>query len=351
MQRSDMPEFYRSHQLILAPMAGVSDPAFRQLCCEQGASLAFTEMVSAKGLSYGSEKTASLLGLGPQEEAVGVQIFGHEPLTMADQAARIAEHMGTSVAIIDINMGCPVRKIVSKGDGAALMADPARAESIVREVAHSLEGSGIPLTVKFRRGYEMGAETAPEFAKRMEQAGAWAITVHGRYAQQMYRGHSSDDAIARVVSAVQVPVVGNGDVNSAMRADSLKRQTGCSALMIARAAEGNPWIFRQCAAALAGMPIPAAPTFEERLAMGKRHALLLQEIEGPRIVKMRKHAMWYLTGIPGASRARRLFNDCTTAADFCAVFDGVADYLQKRQDAAPSTRGASPLRTGTEKGE
>lgn len=332
MQRADMADYYRSHQLILAPMAGVSDPVFRQLCCEQGAKLAFTEMVSAKGLSYGNDKTASLLGLGPHESSVGVQIFGHEPATMASEAVEIVERMGKTVSVIDLNMGCPAKKIVSKGDGASLMERPDVAAAIVSAVVQALEGSGVPVTVKFRRGYNEGEETAPEFARRMEQAGAWALAVHGRYARQLYRGCSEDGVIARVVAHVQVPVIGNGDIDSTARARTVKQETGCAALMIARAAEGNPWIFAQCAAALAGYPEPALPTFEERLALGKRHAVMLAKLDGPRIVRMRKHAMWYLTGIPGAARARRQINECETADDFCAVFDEVAHHLAKQED-------------------
>jgi tRNA-dihydrouridine synthase B len=331
MQRSDMRTFYKEHPLILAPMAGVTDPAFRLLCREQGAALTFTEMVSAKGLSYGSRKTADLLACGPGEQSVGVQLFGHEPDTMAAEAAWIVEQMGDKVAVMDINMGCPAKKIVTKGDGASLMCRPELAADIVAAVVRALDGSGVPVTAKFRRGFEEGEETAPEFARRLEQAGAWALTVHGRFARQMYRGASDDGAVARVVAAVQVPVVGNGDVKSGARAVELKERSGCAALMIARAAEGNPWVFAQCAAALTGRPEPAPPTYEQRLETGKRHARLLAQLEGPRIVKMRKHAMWYLTGIPGAAKARGRFNDCVTADDFCCVFDEVAAYLEARR--------------------
>lgn len=336
MQRSDMRAFYAAHPLILAPMAGVTDPVFRQICREQGADLAFTEMVSAKGLSYRNLKTRELLGLGTDEDQVGVQIFGHEPGTMAAEAAWIAERLGGALAVLDINMGCPAKKIVTKGDGAALMQDPVRAAAIVEAVAHALEGSGVPVTAKFRRGWDEGDETAPEFARRLEQAGAWGLTVHGRYARQMYRGRSDDGAVARTVSAVGIPVVGNGDVDCGARAVELKRTTGCAALMIARGAEGNPWIFAQCAAALSGAPAPQLPTYEERLALAARHARLLQQAEGAgeRIVKMRKHAMWYLSGVPGAAEARRRFNDCATADEFCAVIDDVSAYLDERAAAA-----------------
>ena len=321
----DMHAFYRRHRIILAPMAGITDRVFRQLCCEQGAQLAFTEMVSAKGLSYANAKTAHLVDLGPDETEVGVQLFGHEPETMAAQAAWLRERLGDALAVVDINMGCPARKIVTKGDGASLMQRPDEAAEIVRAVAAAVD---VPVTVKFRRGWSEGDETAPEFAKRMEAAGAWAVTVHGRYAQQMYRGASDRGVIARVVQAVSIPVVGNGDVRCGADAASLVAETGCEAVMVARAARGNPWVFAQCAAALAGEQEPEPPTYEERLAMARRHARLLEEAYGTRIVRMRKDAMWYVAGIPGATAARRELSACTTAEDYCMVFDALERHIR-----------------------
>ena len=322
-----MRAFYEEHNLILAPMAGITDRVFRRLCAEQGATLAFTEMVSAKGLSYANEKTSHLVDLGAGETEVGVQLFGHEPDTMAAQACWLRERLGDALAVVDINMGCPARKIVTKGDGASLMERPDEAAAIVRAVADAVD---VPVTVKFRRGWAEGDETAPVFAKRMEDAGAWAVTVHGRYAQQMYRGFSERGVIARVVQAVSIPVVGNGDVKCGADAVSLIEETGCDAVMVARAARGNPWVFAQCAAALAGGPEPQLPTYEERLAMARRHARLLEEAYGKRIVKMRKDAMWYVAGIPGATAARRELSACTTADDFCAVFDELERHVSSK---------------------
>jgi nifR3 family TIM-barrel protein len=316
--RKGMRDFYQAHRLILAPMAGITDRVFRHLCVEQGATLAFTEMVSAKGLSYANEKTAHLVDLGPEERQVGVQLFGHEPDTMAAQAAWLRERLGDALAVVDINMGCPARKIVTKGDGASLMERPDEAAAVVSAVVSAVD---VPVTVKFRRGFAMGDETAPEFARRMEDAGAWAITVHGRFAAQMYRGSSERGAIARSVEVVSIPVVGNGDVKCGADAVSLMEETGCEAVMVARAARGNPWIFARCTAALAGEPEPPLPTASERLAMARRHARLLEVAYGRRIVKMRKDAMWYVAGIPGAATARRALSECTTADEFCAVFD------------------------------
>lgn len=318
-----MFDFFSERRLLLAPMAGVSDEAFRALCREQGADLTYTEMVSAKGLSYANEKTRHLLHLAEGEDQVAVQLFGHEPDVMADQARWIEQEMGETLAYLDINMGCPARKIVSKGDGSALMKTPDLAAAIVRAVSAAVEH---PVTVKFRRGWAEGDETCVEFARRMEDAGTAAVTVHGRYALQLYRGRADWDAIARVKAAVSIPVVGNGDVKCGADAVALVERTGCDAVMIARAAEGNPWVFAQCKAALAGEPEPAKPSVEERIAMARRHARLLAEREGRNIVRMRKHAMWYMTGLPGAAAARAKINACVSVEDFDRVFDELLVY-------------------------
>lgn len=317
-----MQEFFQRHRLLLAPMAGVSDEALRVLCCEQGADLAYTEMVSSKGLAFASQKTQSLLHRAPGEDQLAVQLFGHEPTTMAEQAAWIEDEMGDALAYLDINMGCPAHKIVAKGDGSSLMNRPDVAASIVRAVSTAVNH---PVTVKFRRGYRVGEETAVEFARAMEAAGAAALTVHGRFAEQLYRGHADWGVIGRVREAVSVPVVGNGDVKSGADARRMVAETGCNAVMIARGAEGNPWVFAQAKAALEGCPMPPAPTIDERIAMARRHAILLSQREAHCLVRMRKHAMWYLAGLPGASVARGRINGCSTMADFDDVFDELAE--------------------------
>ncbi len=322
----DMFDFFAKHRLLLAPMAGVSDEAFRTLCREQGADLTYTEMVSAKGLSYANEKTRHLLNLAQGEDQVAVQLFGHEPEVMADQARWVEQEMGKALAYLDINMGCPARKIVSKGDGSALMKTPELASDIVRAVSSAVEH---PVTVKFRRGWGEGDETCVEFARRMEDAGAAAVAVHGRFALQLYRGCADWDAIARVKEAVSIPVVGNGDVRCGADAVALVERTGCDAVMIARAAEGNPWVFAQCKAALTGAPESPKPSIEERIAMARQHARLLAQREGRNIVRMRKHAMWYMAGLPGAAAARAKINACVSVEDFDRVFDELLAFANQ----------------------
>lgn len=314
-----------TRKVLLAPMAGVTDPVMRLLCREQGADLAYTEMVSSKGLSYANEKTRHLLDLGPGEELVAVQLFGHEPLTMARQAAWVQDELGEHLAYIDVNMGCPARKITSKGDGSALMRDPALAAAIVREASQAV---AVPLTCKFRRGYEMGRETAVEFGRALEQAGASALTLHGRYAQQMYQGTADWDCIGRLRQAVSVPVIGNGDIRCGGDALAMLESTGCDGVMVARAAEGNPWVFAGIRAALDGRDAPAPPTASERIAMARRHARLLAE-RGARLAPMRKHACWYLAGLPGAAKMRDRLNHCTSLEDFEAAFDDMESHAPR----------------------
>ena len=329
--RDQLQSYLAGKKVLLAPMAGVTDTAMRTLCLQQGAHLTYTEMVSSKALSFANAKTRNLLDLAQGEEKVAVQLFGHEPLTMSRQAAWVEEYLGDALAYLDINMGCPARKICGKGDGSALMNDPALAARIVQETVHAVDHA---VTVKFRRGFYEGQETAPEFAQHMEQAGVAACAVHGRYAAQMYRGASDFGAVARVKAQVSIPVIGNGDIKSAEDARRMFSETHCDSVMIGRAAQGNPWIFAQVNAFLSAQTIPSNlfPTPKERIAMARVHAKLLSQREGRNICRMRKHAMWYMTGLPGAAAARGRINSCITLDDFNAVFD---ELLEKIQEHTP----------------
>ena len=331
----DYREFVRGKGIILAPLAGVSDVAFRQMCIEHGAQLTFTEMVSAKGLSYANEKTVHLIDMAPNEAYVGVQLFGHEPDTMASQAAWIEDHLGDRLAVIDVNMGCPARKIVSKGDGCALMKDLPLAESIVHSIVSAVSA---PVTVKMRRAYDQGPDTAPELAKRAEAAGAAAVTVHGRYATQMYRGDSCWDVIAKVKKSVAIPVIGNGDIRCGADAIAMVEQTGCDSVMLARGAQGNPWIFQDVAwgfqeAGMASFCPPVArfelPNAYDRIDAARRQTMLLHERDPKSVVRMRKHASWYIKGLPGASAARAALNACTWADEFFQVYRDLEDAVAR----------------------
>ncbi len=275
-------DFFRIPRVVLAPMAGITDMPFRQICVAHGAELTFTEMVSAKGLLYENARTHDMLALGEDERRVSVQLFGHEPDVLAREAAKVEDVLGQRLFSIDINMGCPARKIVTKGEGAALMRDPELAANIVRACKAAIS---TPLSVKFRRGYQVGQETCAEFARMMEDAGADALTVHGRFAEQLYRGSSDRGSIARVCAAVSIPVIGNGDVKNGEDAVTLIEETGCKAVMVARAAEGNPWIFAEIRHALAPLRGEVAreyipPTLEERMAQATAHAKAACELPG-----------------------------------------------------------------------
>ena len=335
--RDQLQCFLADKKVILGPMAGVTDTAMRTLCLEQGADMTYTEMVSSKALSFANEKTQNLLDLAPGEEKVAVQLFGHEPQTMARQAAWVEERLGDALAYLDVNMGCPARKICTKGDGSALMSSPALAAEIVREMVAAVDHA---VTVKFRRGFYEGEETAVEFARYIEDAGAAACAVHGRFAQQMYRGASDSGVIGRVKAAVSIPVIGNGDIKSGEDAQRMFAETSCDSVMIARAAQGNPWIFAQVKSVLHGNDPLALPSAQERIDMARTHARLLSQREGRNICRMRKHAMWYMAGLPGASTARARINLCTTLEDFNEVFDELLEKTKQHQMVQASKEGA-----------
>lgn len=294
--------------VVLGPMAGITEAPFRGICKRMGATLTYTEMVSAKGLHYNPDSAVSraLLTFSAEETPCAVQIFGAEPEIMAEQALRIVERYGADVACIDINMGCPVTKVVSKGEGSALMRTPELAACIVERVAATC---GVPVTVKFRSGWDAASVNAVEFARAMEVAGAAAVAVHGRTRDRFYRGKADWDVIAAVKSAVSVPVIGSGDVFSAADVKAMFERTGVDVVMVARGVQGNPWLFREARALLDTGEKISPPTGLERVDMAREHAQALVAFGGERaFARMRKHVAWYIHDMPGATHVRERVN-------------------------------------------
>ncbi|MDA3936993.1 MAG: tRNA dihydrouridine synthase DusB [Actinomycetota bacterium] len=316
--------------VVLGPMAGITEAPFRAICKRMGASLTYTEMISTKGLHYNPDSriTKKLLTLSPLETPCAIQIFGNEPRVMADQAAGLVERHGDDVALIDINMGCPVTKVTSKGEGSALMRTPDLAAQIVSQM---VDACSIPVTVKIRSGWNADEINAVDFARAMEVAGAAAIAVHGRTRAQFYRGKADWDVIAAVKAAVSVPVIGSGDVFSASDAVAMLERTGVDAVMIARGAQGNPWIFRQARALIDRGEEIAPPTSAERIAMVREHAAALIEFGGERaFIRMRKHVAWYMTGMPGATHLRVRANKTSSYAELDELLAEYDSYQEQR---------------------
>ncbi|MDC7278918.1 tRNA dihydrouridine synthase DusB [Butyrivibrio fibrisolvens] len=305
------------NNLILAPMAGVTDLPFRLLCKEQGAALCCMEMVSAKGILYNNKNTESLLTVDERERPVSLQLFGSDPEIMGAMAAKI-EHRNFD--ILDINMGCPVPKVVNNGDGSALMKNPVLAGKIIESMVKAINK---PVTVKIRKGFDDEHVNAVEMAHVAEESGAAAVAVHGRTREQYYSGKADWSIIADVKAAVKIPVIGNGDILDAKDVIAMKEQTGCDGFMIGRGAQGNPWIFHQILHYFETGELIGKPPMEEMVKTMLRHAKLQIEFKGDYlgIREMRKHAAWYTAGYKGASKLRGAINNVESYDDLEKLFE------------------------------
>ena len=303
----------------LAPLAGVADRAMREICREYGACWTVGEMTSSKGLSFGSKKSEELLEIGEAERPTAVQLFGSEPETMAQAAEMALEHKPEA---IDINFGCPVPKVAGNGGGSALMKDPELAGRIVEAVVRAVD---LPVTVKCRAGWDSEHINAVEFAKICEEAGAAALTVHGRTRMQMFAPPVDLDIIRRVKKAVNIPVIGNGDVDSPQAAKRMYDETGCDLVMVGRGAMGNPWLFRRIEHYIKTGELLPEPSPEERMAVLKKHVELLCKYKGEYVGmrEARKHSSWYIKGMRGAAEFRRECGEITAPEDLERLIDRV----------------------------
>lgn len=316
------------NRLILGPMAGVTDLPFRVLCARQGAGLVCMEMVSAKGLFYRNKNTASMLETDESEHPVSLQFFGSDPDIMAEMAKKIE---GLPFDILDINMGCPVPKVVSNGEGSALMKNPALAGKIIEKMASAIRK---PVTVKIRKGFDDAHVNAVELAHIAQECGAAAVAVHGRTREQYYSGKADWDIIRQVKEAVSIPVIGNGDIRCAEDVLRMKEQTGCDGVMIARGAQGNPWIFSQIQHFLNTGEQAKMPTVRLVADMVLEHARMMLEYKGTYtgIREMRKHAAWYTAGFKNAAKLRRKLNEVETYGQLEELMERFAAYTDTQGD-------------------
>lgn len=312
------------NNVFLAPMAGVTDLPFRILCKEMGCGLVYSEMVSAKGILYDNKNTTELLEIDPKERPVAVQLFGSDPEILGAMAKKIEQY---PIDIIDVNMGCPAPKIVKNGEGSCLMKTP---ELVGRIVKSLVESQSKPVTIKFRKGFDDDHVNAVEIAKIAEANGASAVAVHGRTREQYYSGKADWDIIKQVKEAVNIPVIGNGDVFTPQDAKNLLEYTGCDAIMVGRGAQGNPWIFKRILHYLQIGELLPEPTAEERVEKALRHAQMLIDYKGEYIGvrEMRKHMAWYMKGMPGAAELRGKLNYAENRAELEALLRG---YLESHK--------------------
>lgn len=304
--------FKPENNIFLAPMAGVTDVAFRSICKNYNCGLTYSEMVSAKGILYDNDNTKKLLEVAPNENKIAVQLFGSEPKLLADMARKL-EHI-EHIALFDINMGCPAPKIVKNGEGSALMKNPKLISEIIKEVSSAINK---PLTIKIRKGFDDNSINALEIAKIAEDSGAKAITIHGRTREQYYSGNADWDIIRKVKENISIPVIGNGDINSIEKAKEIIEYTSCDAIMIARASQGNPWIFSEMYNYLENGTIIEKPTIEEKINVAIEHLENLVKIKGEYIGvrEMRKHLGWYIKGVPKSAEIRASINNISTLTE------------------------------------
>jgi tRNA-dihydrouridine synthase B len=312
--------------LALAPMAGVTNHAFRLLAKEQGCNLLFSEMISAKGLIHDNQRNRSLIYFTEAEKPIGLQLFGSEPAILALAAEKL-EKLGAN--FIDLNLGCPTRKITRNMEGGALLRQPERCSEIFKAL---VEAVGCPVTVKLRKGWDDQSYTLPEIALRAAEAGISMITVHGRTVEQGYSGQADWDAIKEVKKLVSIPVIGNGDVDSAPAAAAMIDYCSCDGVMVGRAARGNPWIFREILALFEGRPLPEKPSLAEITAMVIKHYQLLSELKGEAAAarEMRRHSSWYIKGLPGSAAARQKLIHASSLAEVEGVLTGLAGGEQNQ---------------------